>query len=75
MSSFYSLERLNLLQLWHHMLLLPRQVLASRDSSWIIYSETSSHMTDSRDFYSRLSQLSNIRSLQMVGLVVCQDNA
>ena len=38
-------------------------LFASRDSSWIIDSETSSHMTGSCDLYSRLFQLPSIRSV------------
>ena len=47
-------------------------LLASRDSSWIIDSGTSSHMTGSPGLYSRISQLLDIRLLSIADARTCR---
>ena len=47
-------------------------LLASRDSSWIIDSGASSYMTDSRELYSHISQLPDIRSVSIADGRTCR---
>ena len=46
-------------------------LLASRDSDWIIDSGVSSHMTGTRDLFTRISQLSDISSVSIVDSRTC----
>ena len=46
-------------------------LLASQDSDWIIDSGASSHMTGTRDLFTRLSQLSDINSISIADVRSC----